>query len=125
MSLCYHQALGPEIPILKIYRGVHPWWTGRNNNLTRLLCKIVKPGGDGRNKQPPTDQEKQKLAEDPFPEVDRCLIIIGGLEDDCSKRQQKVQLWEVCSIGSAVTRKLKWASTPIIFDQDDHLVTVP
>jgi len=41
------------------------------------------------------------------------------------KRQQKVQLWEVCSIGSAVTRKLKWASTPIIFDQDDHPVSIP
>jgi len=57
--------------------------------------------------------------------VDRCLVIIGGLEDDCARRQQKVRLHEVCSAGSVVPRKLKWVSTPIIFDQDDHPVSVP
>ena len=30
----YHRALGPVIPILKLYRQVHPWWTGRNSNPT-------------------------------------------------------------------------------------------
>ena len=54
--------------------------------------------------------------------MDRCLIIIGGLEDDCSKHQQKVRLREVCSVGSAVPRKLKW---PVIFDKDDHPVSIP
>ena len=53
--------------------------------------------------------------------MDRCLVIIGGLEDDCSRRQQKVRLRKV----SAVPRKLKWASMPITFDQDDHSVSIP
>ena len=51
-----------------------------------LLCKIGKSGGDGRDKWLPADQDKEKLAEEPFPMVDRCLVIIGGLEDDCSRR---------------------------------------
>ena len=34
MVLCYHQVPGPEIPVLKLYRRVHIWWTGRNNNPT-------------------------------------------------------------------------------------------
>ena len=38
----------------------------------------------------PPNQDKEKPAEESFPQVDRCLVIIGGLEDDYSKRQQKV-----------------------------------
>ena len=53
------------------------------------------------------------------------LVVNDGLEDDCSRRQQKVRLHEVCSAGSVVPRKLKWVSTPIIFDQDDHPVSIP
>ena len=93
--------------------------------MRRLLRKIGKPGGDGRDKWLPADQDKEKPAEEPFPEVDRCLVIIDRLEDDCSRRQQKVRLREVCSTGSTVNKKLKSASTPIIFDQDDHPVCVP
>ena len=73
----------------------------------------------------PPNQDKEKPAEESFPQVDRCLVIIGGLEDDCSRRQQKVRLGEVCAAGSAIPRKLKWASTPIIFDQDNHPVSIP
>ena len=36
-----------------------------------------------------------------------------------------MRLCEVYSAGSAVPRKLKWASTPIIFDKDDHPVSIP
>ena len=57
--------------------------------------------------------------------MDRCLVIIGGLEDDCSRRQQKVRLREVCAAASSIPRKMKWASTPIIFDQDDHPASIP
>ena len=93
--------------------------------MKRLLRRIAKSNGDGRDKQPDADQDKEKLAEGSFPEVDRCLVIIGGLEDDCSRRQQKVRLREVCATASAIPRKLKWASTPIVFDQDDHPANIP
>ena len=52
-------------------------------------------------------------------------MIIGGLEDECSRRLQKVQLREVCATANSIPRKLKWASTPIIFDQDDHPAGIP
>src|SRR6185312_2742916 len=68
---------------------------------------------------------KGKPVEGEFPDVDRCLVIIGGLEDQCSRRLQKVWLREVCSASSSISRKLKWASTPIIFDQDDHPASIP
>ena len=80
---------------------------------------------DGCDKQPDADQDREKPAEGSFPEVDRCLVIIGGLEDECSRRQQKVRLCEVCAAAIAIPRKLKWASTPIIFDQDDHPASIP
>jgi len=93
--------------------------------MKRLLRRTGRNGNDGRDKRPPVDQEKEKPAEEKFPDVDPCLIIIGGLEDDCSKCQQKVWLREVCSAGSAIPKKLRWASTPIIFNQDDHPPNVP
>ena len=90
-----------------------------------LLRRTAKSDGDGRDKPPDADQDKEKPVEGSFPKVDRCLVIIGGLEDDCSRRQQKVRLREVCAAASAIPRKLKWASTPIIFDQDDHPTSIP
>ena len=60
--------------------------------IRRLLRKTGKPGGDGHDKRPPADQDKEKLEKEPFAEVDWCLVIIGRLEDDCSKCQQKVCL---------------------------------
>ena len=36
-----------------------------------------------------------------------------------------MRLCEVCAAASAIPRKLKWASTAIIFDQDDHPTSIP
>ena len=85
-----------------------------------LLRRTAKTDGDDRDKRPDAGQDKEKPAEGEFPDVDRCLVIIGGLEDECSRRLQKVRLREVCASASSIPRRLKWASTPIIFDQDDH-----
>src|SRR6185503_17697191 len=52
--------------------------------MKHLLCKATKSDGDSCDKQPVTDQDKEKPAEESFPEVNWCLVIIGGLEDDCS-----------------------------------------
>jgi hypothetical protein len=93
--------------------------------MKRLLRRTAKFDEDGRNKQPDADQDTEKPAEGSFPEVDRCLVIIGDLEDECSRRQQKVRLREVCAAATAIPRKLKWASTTIIFDQDDHPASIP
>ena len=93
--------------------------------MKRLLRRTAKTDGDGRDKQSDTDQDKGKPTEGEFLDLDRCLVIIGGLEDECSRRLQKVRLREVCATTSSIPRKLKWASTPIIFDQDDHSASIP
>ena len=54
--------------------------------MKRLLRRTVKTDGDDRDKRPDAGQEKKKLAEGEFPDLDRCLVIIGGLEDECSRR---------------------------------------
>jgi hypothetical protein len=53
--------------------------------MKRLLRRTAKTDGDGRDKGPDADQDKGKPAEGEFPDVDRCLVIIGGLEDECSR----------------------------------------
>ena len=50
---------------------------------------------------------------------------LGCYKDECSRRLQKVRLREVCVVTSSIPRKLKWASMPIIFDQDDHPASIP
>ncbi|XP_039825636.1 uncharacterized protein LOC120687674 [Panicum virgatum] len=93
--------------------------------MKRLLRWTAKTDGDDRDKRPDAGQDKEKPVEGEFPDVDRCLVIIGGLEDECSRRLQKVRFREVGASASSIPRKLKWASTPIIFDQDDHPASVP
>jgi len=55
--------------------------------MKRLLRRTAKSDADGRDKPPDADQDKEKPVEGSFPKVDRCLVIIGGLEDDCSRLQ--------------------------------------
>ena len=62
--------------------------------MKRLLRRTVKTDGDGRNKRPDANQDKEKPVEGAFPDVNRCLVIIGGREDECSRRLQKVRLCE-------------------------------
>ena len=52
-----------------------------------FLRRMGKSNGDDCDKQPPADQDKEKPVEESFPQVDQCLVIIGGLEDDCPRRQ--------------------------------------
>ena len=47
--------------------------------MKRLLRKTAKSDGDGRDKRPDTNQDKEKPAEGEVPDVNRCLVIIGGL----------------------------------------------
>jgi len=75
--------------------------------MKRLLRRTAKTDGDGRDKRPDADLERGKPADGEFPDVDRCLVIIGGLEDECSRRLQKVRLREVCAAASSIPRKLK------------------
>ena len=88
--------------------------------MKRLLRRTAKSDGDGQVQ--PGQGEADGGIVPPGGPMPR---IIGGLEDNCSKRQQKVRLREVCAATSAIPKKLKWASTPIIFDQDDHLTSIP
>ena len=58
--------------------------------MKRLLRRTAKTDCDDRDKWPDAGQDKEKPAEGESPDVDRCLVIIGGLEDECSRRLQKV-----------------------------------
>ena len=58
--------------------------------MKHLLRREAKTDGNDRDKRPDAGQEKEKLAKGEFPDVDRCMVIIGGLEDECSWRLQKV-----------------------------------
>ena len=84
--------------------------------MKRLLLRTAKTDGVDRDKWSDAGQDKEKPVEGEFPDVDRCLVIIGGLEDECTRRLQKVRLREVCAAASSIPRRLKWASTPIIYD---------
>jgi len=70
-------------------------------------AREAKTDGDSRDKWPDADQDKGKPAEGEFPDVDRCWVIIGDLEDECSRQLQKVRLREVCAAASSISRKLK------------------
>jgi hypothetical protein len=52
-------------------------------------------------------------------------MIFGGSEHDCSKRQHKVHLREVCAARNAIPKFLHWSSTPITFDRGDHAPSIP
>jgi hypothetical protein len=39
-----------------------------------------------------------------FPDSDGCLMFFGGPVDDCTKRQHKVRLWEICAAGNAIPK---------------------
>ena len=54
--------------------------------MKRLLRRTATTDGDGHDKRPDADQDRGKPADGEFPDVDRCLVIIGGLEDECSSR---------------------------------------
>ena len=55
--------------------------------MKHLLHRMAMSDGDGRDKQPAADQDKERPTEEEFPQVDRCLVINDGLEDDYSRRQ--------------------------------------
>jgi hypothetical protein len=65
--------------------------------LKRILGQPSKRKGGDRDKEAPKDQEAPAKNASDFPDLDGCLMIFGGPEDDCSKRQHKVRLREVCS----------------------------
>ena len=73
--------------------------------MKHLLRRTAKTDGDGHDKRPDADQDKGKPAEGEFSDADLCLVIIGGLEDECSRRLQKVRLREVCDAASSILRK--------------------
>ena len=41
--------------------------------MRRLLCRMGKSDGDGRDKQPPTIQDKEKPVEEPFPQCNTLI----------------------------------------------------
>ena len=57
---------------------------------------------------------------DSFPDPEECIMIFGGSEAICSKRQHKVRYREACATETAVPSFLSWLESLITFDQRDH-----
>jgi hypothetical protein len=93
--------------------------------LKRMLGQPSKRKGGDRNKEAPKEQEALAKDGNTFPNPDGCLMIFGGPEDDCTKRQHKVRLREVCATKCSVPKFLCWSSTPMTFDRGDHPPNVP
>lgn len=57
---------------------------------------------------------------DSFPDPKECVMIFGGSDTICSKRQHKVCYREACAAKMAIPSFLSWSESPITFDQRDH-----
>ena len=57
-----------------------------------------------------------------FPREDGVLVIFAGRE---SKRVEKIRFREVNSAAPSTPSYMKWADTPITFDQADHPPHIP
>jgi hypothetical protein len=60
-----------------------------------------------RNKEAPKEQGAPPKDGNTFPDLDGCLMIFGGPEDESTKRQHKVHLQEVCTTKSSVPKFLR------------------
>jgi hypothetical protein len=83
-----------------------------------------RKGGD-RDKEALKDQGAPLKDGNTFSDSNGCLMILGGPEDDYTKRQHKVRLREVCTAKSSVPKFLCWSSTLITFDRGDPTPNVP
>jgi hypothetical protein len=90
-----------------------------------MLGQPNKRKGGNRDKEAPKVQGALPKDRSGFADPDGCLMIFGGPKDDCTKREHKVRLREVCATGNAVLKFLRWSSTPITFDRGDHPPSVP
>jgi hypothetical protein len=83
-------------------------------------------GGRKKNKKPadkqPEDDDQEDHGRNPkFQDASKVVnAIFGGDEDFCSRRDQKLLLWEILSIEPAVPRPLRWSEVPISFSRDDQ-----
>ena len=57
---------------------------------------------------------------DNFLDLEECIMIFGGSDTICSKRQHKVRYREACIAETAVPTFLCWLESPITYDQRDH-----
>ena len=57
---------------------------------------------------------------DDFPDPEECIMIFGGSDAICSKRQHKVHYREACAAETAVPSFLSWLESLITFDHRDH-----
>ena len=57
--------------------------------------------------------------------LDGCLIIFRGAAAFDSKHRQKLTCREVYTAEPAMPTFLRWSESAIIFDQTDHLKSVP
>ena len=73
--------------------------------------------GTGKKKE-----ESSDLDSEGFPREDGVLVIFAGRE---TKRGEELRVREVNSAAPLVPSYMKWADTPITFDQSDHPPHIP
>jgi hypothetical protein len=93
--------------------------------LKRMLGQASKRKGKYCDKEVPKDQGPPPKEGSDFLNPDGCLMIFKGPENDCTKRQHKVRLREVCATRNIIPKFLHWSSTPITFDRCDHPPSIP
>jgi hypothetical protein len=72
--------------------------------LKLMLGQPSKRKGGDRDKEAPKDHGAPPKGGSGFPDSDGCLMFFGGPVDDCTKRQHKVRLWEICAAGNAIPK---------------------
>lgn len=64
-------------------------------------------------------------ASDKFLEIMQDIKYIGGPDSCESKRKQKLEERDICTMEPVIPEFLKWLELPITFDGSDHLDHVP
>jgi hypothetical protein len=101
----------------KVLQKKCPWCV--NSKHAAIDCFQLKrtfgsPRNGKKNKstgKEPEDEEQEDKSETPkFQDASKTVnVIFGGDEDFCSKREQKLLLWEILSVEPAVPRPLRWS----------------
>jgi len=74
--------------------------------------------------EPPKDKGNDPKGEG-FPNITKCLLILGGRMAHLSGSQRKRELREVCVVNLAAPSYLKWSEDAITFDRRDHPDRIP
>ena len=89
-----------------------------------LLKRFLRQAGgpkEGNNKEAAAKKGGTAGKDgDSFPDPEESIMIFGGSDTICSKRQHKVRYKEACAAETAIPSFLSWSESSITFHQRDH-----